>query len=211
MASKRLYFGCAAAMALAAASCSGEAPRGPSQEPKLSPTVEIAGVTLVPAEQEVRRECLSLTRRVGYSVPCPRLLPQSATPYWGRPTGNNEFFQAGIEALRRWVWLSVNFGHRPESDDHLVISAAPKRVDARHLIFTPKPYPAVGLEAAGRPRLRGGEARWFYVSAGESIYLGHTVLVWSERGRTYGVGFHGKGSEIRDLGLAIAQSIYFIS
>jgi hypothetical protein len=49
------------------------------------------------------------------------------------------------------------------------------------------------------------------VSAGESIYLGHTVLVWWERGRTYAVGFHGKGSETRELGLAVARSIYFIS
>jgi hypothetical protein len=210
MAWKRLSFACAV-IALAATACSSEAPRGPDKEPTLSPSVRVAGVTLVPAEQEVRRECLGLTRRVGYSVPCPRLLPESATPYWGQPTGNNEFFQAGIETLRRWVWLSVNFVHRSESDDHLVISAAPERVDARHLIFTPKPYPEVGLEAEGRIRIRGREARWFFVSAGESIYLGHTVLVWSEGGRTYGVGFHGKGSETRDLGLAVAQGIYFIS
>ena len=143
--------------------------------------------------------------------PLSSFAPRICDPYWGRPTGNNEFFQAGIETLRRWVWLSVNFVHRPASDDHLVISAAPKRVDARHLIFTPKPYPEVGLEADGRLLFRGREARRFYVSAGESIYLGRTVLVWSERARTYGVGFHGKGSGIRDLGLAVAQSVYFIS
>jgi hypothetical protein len=210
MAPNVLFVASAAAIALTA-SCSSEAPQGPNREPKRPFAVEVAGVTLVRAEPEVRRECLSLTRRVGYSVPCPRLLPEYATPYWGRPTGSDEFFQEGIETLRRWVWLSVNFVHRPEVDDHLVISAAPKKVGARRLIFTPKPYPGVKLEPEMRTRLRGREARWFYVSAGGSIYLGHTVLVWSEGGRTYGVGFHGQGTDIRKLGLAVARSIYFVS
>jgi hypothetical protein len=87
------------------------------------------------------------------------------------------------------------------------LSAAPTKVDARHLIFTPKPYPTAKLVVGGRLHFRGRIARWFYVSRGESIYLGHTVLVWSEQGHTYGVGFHGKGEVIRTLGLAIARSI----
>jgi hypothetical protein len=169
--------------------------------------VEIAGVRLVGAEQGVRDQCRSLAERVGYPLPCPRLLPEDATPYWGQPSGSDRFFQSGTARLRRWAWLSVNFVHRPESDDHLVISAAPTRVDARHLIFTPKPYPAAKLEVAGSVHFRGRIARWFYVRRGESIYLGHTVLVWSEQGRTYGVGLHGRGVTIRELGLGIARSI----
>jgi hypothetical protein len=204
MASSTRCLACLALIALVG--CSDETNRT-TPEAAGSPTVEIAGVTLVRPEPEVRDQCRSLAERVGYPLPCPRLLPQYATPYWGRPTGNDQFFQPGIGRLRRWVWLSVNFVHRPESDDHLVISAAPTRVDARHLIFTPKPYPEVALDAEGSASLRGRPAKWFYVSRGESIYLGHTVLVWSERGRTYGVGFHGKGKESRKLGFAIARSL----
>lgn len=207
MESKKLYIAWAAAVALAA-SCSISP--GSQRGTETTPLVEVAGVALVPADEEVHRECLALSRQVGYSLPCPRMLPEYATPYWGRPTGINEFFQAGNGSLRRWVWLSVNFVHRPETDDHLVISAAPTKVDARHLIFTPKPYPAVRLKAEGRLRFRGREATWFYVSQGETIYLGHTVLVWSERGRTYGVGFHGRGSAVRELGLAVARHLSFI-
>jgi hypothetical protein len=204
MASNARCLVCLALIALVG--CSGERDRT-TPEAARSPTVEIAGVTLVRPEQEVGDECRSLAERVDYPLPCPRLLPQYATPYWGRPTGNDKFFQPGIGPLRRWVWLSVNFVHRPEADDHLVISAAPTQVDARHLIFTPKPYPEVRLEEEGRVRFRGRVATWFYASQGESIYLGHTVLVWSEGGHTYAVGFHGKGKEIRKLGLAIARSL----
>jgi hypothetical protein len=191
---------------IALVGCSDEDDRK-TPETARSPPVEIAGLTLVRPEQEVRDQCRSLAERVGYPLPCPRLLPQYATPYWGRPNGNSEFFQSGADDLQRWVWLSVNFVGRSDTDAHLVLSAAPTKVDARHLIFTPKPYPAAKLAVGGRLSFRGRIARWFYVSRGESIYLGHTVLVWSEQGHTYGVGFHGKGEVIRTLGLAIARSI----
>jgi hypothetical protein len=206
MATKVPHFICLAVVTLTTA-CSHEAPRARNPKAVRPASVEIAGIKLVRAETAVGRECLDLARRVGYPLPCPRLLPEYATPYWGRPTGNNQFFQAGRAALRGWVTLSVNFVHSPETDDHLVISAAPKRVDARHLVFKPRPYPGAELRPAGHTRLHGREAKWFYVSQGESIYLGHTVLVWSEAGHTYAVGFHGRGTVIRELGLAVARRI----
>jgi hypothetical protein len=119
MASNARCLACLALIALVG--CSDETDRT-TPEAAGSPTVEIAGVTLVRPEPEVRDQCRSLAERVGYPLLCPRLLPQYATPYWGRPTGNDEFFQPGIGRLRRWVWLSVNLGIAPS---RMTISSSP--------------------------------------------------------------------------------------
>jgi hypothetical protein len=103
---------------IALVGCSGEDGRK-TPEAARSPTLEIGGVTLVRPEQEVRDQCRSLAERVGYPLPCPRLLPQYSTPYWGRPTGNSEFFQTSVDHLQRWVWLSVNFVRPSDTADHL--------------------------------------------------------------------------------------------
>lgn len=176
--------------------------------------VEVGGVTLVAAEPTVQEQCLETANFLAYPIPCPRLLPDGSqpTPVVGPLASSrfaDHFIHPGYRGFSRWVFMSVDF---PASnvEGHLVISGSPEKDEPRRFIYL-APVPSERVEVLGRAEFRRGESKWIYVpQSSSSIFGGHTVLVWSEGGHTYGVGFHGEGNRIRILNLAVAEHIAMV-
>lgn len=195
-----------------AAGCSGNG----SQEGSTAAddAVRVAGVTLVPVRGAVRSQCRTTARALGYGVPCPTLLPEGAqpTPVAGPLASSpfaDDFIHPGYRGFNRWAFLTVDF---PVDDleGHLVISAAPTPVDARHFAYL-EPTPGENVVVEGAFRFRGQRAEWVRVpQSSSSIFGGHTVLLWSKAGHSYGVGFHGVGTRVRELNRVVAAGVELI-
>lgn len=176
--------------------------------------VRVAGITLVPVSGELRRQCKTTARRLGYGVPCPGLLPEGAQPTPLPPDLRDSpfadyFIRPGFRGFSDWVVLTVYFPAQ-HLESHLVISASPRVVDGRHFAYL-EPAPSERVVIEGPQRLRGQRAQWVYVPpASSSSFGGHTILLWSSGGHTYGVGFHGRDLRIRELDLAVAESVEIV-
>jgi hypothetical protein len=143
------------------------------------------------------------------------LLPDNSTP---TPVGDpalrelpfaDEYVRPGFRGYRRWMFLTVEFPTATR-EGHLVISASPRPVDAPHFMSL-RPSSDDKLNRVERLRFRGrsGEVVRVLVSDG-SIFQRHTVLMWTEGGHTYGVGFHGLDKEAEDLNLEVASKIELV-
>lgn len=176
--------------------------------------VRVAGIKLVPVTEEVRGQCRTTARTLGYRVPCPTVLPEGArpTPVAGPLATSpfaDDFIHPGFRGFSRWAFLTVDFPAE-DLEGHLVISASPTIVDARHFAYL-EPAPGEDVVVESELRFRGQRAEWVRVpQSSSSIFGGHTVLLWSEEGHSYGVGFHGVGARVRELNRAIAEGMKLI-
>jgi hypothetical protein len=78
--------------------------------------------------------------------------------------------------------------------EHLVITASrrPLTNDAK-LVNGPAWYPQARVRPVGSVNIKGWRMRAVYVPPATndgSSFMHHVVLVWSNAGHTYGVGFH---------------------
>lgn len=187
---------------------------GMAGEPPGGGTPQIADVTLVSPPTVVWAQCKATARRVGYRIPCPTLLPEQAQPtrVVGPFAGSrfaSDFIHPVFGAFNRWVSLSVEFPSE-KIESHLVVVASPRVVSPRHFVYL-EPSPVDRATVVGTLRFRDGAAQWVFVPpSSSSIFGGHTVLLWSSDGHTYGVGFHGKGKVIRDLDRAVADGVRLV-
>src|SRR5205823_13455476 len=143
-------------------------------------------------------KCRVTARAVGYPVPCPTYVPaglavgSSTTPTGCLdvigPGGRPACGPAG-KSWRGWVVGTSDVGR-----DHLVITASPKPLtnDAK-LVNGPAWYPRARVRTVGWVNIKGWRMRAVYVPPATndgSAFMHHVVLVWSDAGHTYGVGFH---------------------
>jgi hypothetical protein len=152
----------------------------------------------VAAPQALFAKCRATARTVGYPVPCPTYIPAglavgSSTIPTGcldviGPGGRSACGPAG-KAWRGWVVGTSDVGR-----EHLVITASPRPLtnDAK-LVNGPAWYPRARVRPVGWVNIKGWRMRVVYVPPATndgSAFMHHVVLVWSDAGHTYGIGFH---------------------
>jgi hypothetical protein len=121
----------------------------------------------------------------------------------------DEYVRPGFRGYRRWMFLTVEFPTATR-EGHLVISASPHPVDALHFMSL-RPSSDDKLDRVERLRFRGSSTEVVRVLVSDgSIFQRHTVLMWTEGGHTYGVGFHGLDKETEDLNLEVASKIELV-
>jgi hypothetical protein len=75
-----------------------------------------------------------------------------------------------------------------------------------------RPSPHDRLAFGGSVRLRNRKARVDRVLVSDgSIFQRHTVILWTEKGHTYGVGFHDLDKDAQRLDLQVARSIRLVA
>jgi hypothetical protein len=193
------------------ASCSGEE----LEAAPTSPSSARSDIHFVQAPHEIQGQCRRTAKRLGYPVPCPRLLPDNSTP---TPIDDpalrelpyaDEYVRPGFRGYRRWMFLTVEFPTATR-EGHLVISASPQPVDAHHFMSL-RPSSDDKLDRVERLRFRGSSTEVVRVLVSDgSIFQRHTVLMWPEGGHTYGVGFHGLDKEAEGLNLEVASKIELV-
>jgi len=181
--------------------------------------IEILGphdVELVRAPAVVARQCRLTATRLGYPIPSPRRLPEGSRPTAVVDPGliglafADDYVRPGFRGYRRWAFLTVEFPSETR-EGHFVISVSPRIVDPLHFMSL-RPSPRDRLDLAGQVRRPNGKAQVVRVLTSEgSIFQRHTVLLWSEGGHIYGVGFHGLDEEARRLNLRVARSIRLVA
>jgi len=155
-------------------------------------------------------------RRLEYAVPCPSVLPRgsSPTPLTGRPDLQrlpyaDDYLRPGFGAYRRWTFLTVEFPSTVR-ESHLAVSAAPRPVDALHFVSL-APSSLHRVKRMTTLHFRGEQAEVVRVVVSDgSIFQDHTVLLWTEGGHTYGVGFHGLDAAAAKLNRVIADSLSLV-
>ena len=156
-------------------------------------------VTFVPRTVRLLRQCQRTARAVGYPVPCPTALPEglvgtavTAGPCRGYRSQLVGTACASIAAWRGWVFGSTQLG-TGRSFQHLVIQVAPRPVSYAEAVNGPTVTPGDHPEVGGPITIDHRRMRWLFVNPQTnpgSAFMGHVVLVWTEAGHTYAVGFH---------------------
>jgi hypothetical protein len=78
--------------------------------------------------------------------------------------------------------------------EHLMITASPRPLkNYAKLVNGPAWYPQARVRALGWVQIKGWRMRSVYVPPATndgSAFMHHVVLIWSDAGHTYGIGFH---------------------
>jgi hypothetical protein len=157
-----------------------------------------SGLHLVAAPSVLLWKCRATAHAVGYAIPCPTYIPSglaigSSTASTGcldviGPGGRPACGPAG-KSWRGWVVGTSNVGAQ-----HLAITASPRPLrNYAKLVNGPAWYPRARVRPLGWVKVNGRRMRAIYVPPATndgSMFMHHVVLVWSERGHTYGFGFH---------------------
>jgi hypothetical protein len=161
--------------------CSGRT----TANPETTQTTQAAGLRFVVAPSGVAAKCRATARAVGYPVPCPTRLPAGLGPEVIGAGGVG----GGAKSWRGWVVGSSN-----TDDQHLVITASPRPLtNYAKLVNGPAWYPKQRVRPLGWVRINGWKMRSVYVppvTNDGSAFMHHVVLIWTEGGHTYGLGFH---------------------
>jgi hypothetical protein len=145
-------------------------------------------------------QCERTARSVGYPVPCPSELPDGlvGTPVTAGPCRGYRFHLVGTPctatgaAWRGWVVGSTQLG-AGRSFQHLVIQVAPHPVGYAEAVNGPVVSAGERPEVGGLITIDGRQRRWLFVDPKTnpgSAFMGHVVLVWTQAGHTYAIGFH---------------------
>lgn len=173
--------------------------------------LEVGGVVLVPSSGAVRRQCERAARELGYAVPCPAMLPKGS--YSTPPIIEGcrlRLVGPGCFEWRRWLAGSIEFPSEVRVS-HLVIQGSPRPRSPARFVHGPAWWPGANVEVVGRYRVRGHLAHWIEVPDDSGAVLGgHLLLMWTERGHTYGIGFHGYDQGARALDLAVVRSLAMV-
>lgn len=177
----------------------------------------VRSVELARAAPSVATECQLTADAVGYSIPCPALLPMGMT---ATPTVHSCAFAvvaptgwAGCPTTHApgWVFGSSQVEVGPGIGDapfqHLVLQAAPRIVQSpSRAIDGPDVYPG-NVIPRGRVTMDDETMSWYFVPMDNpSAFRGHLILMWSESGHTYVCGFHSSGTS----GLARALDLELV-
>ena len=216
-------------VALTAAGC-GAGRRSHVGSPTANPApIEVGGQTLervVAANGKpstLARECARAAKGAAFPIACPAALPRGSNPFWGNGFSPGECAQgaSGTVRLRRWTWVGayVPIGARL---GHIVVASAPQVIDPRSFIYlvgTVEPRPSRRVKVAGKTMVRGHAAKYVHPSlnprfdprprVGGTVFMGHTVLIWTEHGHTYAIGIAGPRIHARSVEAAMARQLTF--
>ena len=159
-----------------------------------STTAQKAGLRFITAPRALLTKCRATARAVGYPVPCPTRIPAGLAVGSSAPTGCLDVIGPGgvggcAKSWRGWVVGTSNIGA-----EHLVITASPRPLtNYAKLVNGPAWYPHARVRALGWVQIKGWRMRAVYVPPATndgSAFMHHVVLIWSDAGHTYGIGFH---------------------
>jgi hypothetical protein len=177
----------------------------------------IEGVFLVASPPLMAAQCAATARRLGYTLACPALVPLGARPA-NSPSDNcprfgNPWVSQGCDGEASHEFSNLAW---PTSTriGHFVLIASNGIESPETIIYSPLRSNAhiAHISLHGSSRVQGHRAQWATVpEGGESAFGGHLVLVWSIGHHTYALGFHGTDKTARELDLAIAQTLRFVS
>jgi hypothetical protein len=180
----------------------------------------VAGVSFVPSSSLLLAACRTTAMKVGYAVPCPTRVPAHLVALGGTARCRIEIIGAACHlavsphSWRGWVvGSSVPSG----SDEHLVIQAAPTVIaDPAKAIDGPGWYRGASVKPLEIATLKGVTIRSYYVPPATndgSAFSGHVVMVWSQNGHTYAVGFHNIMGQhtTEQLNLALLHGIRLVT
>ena len=208
----RTICACALTAAIGCVGCRGSHV-GASSAPSLR-----LDLPFVRASAALRERCRLTARSVGYAVPCPTLVPRGLLPTSIAARPECRFEIVGTPPCphpgkwRGWVVGSSEVADR----QHLVINASPRPLtDDAKVVNGPAWYPGARVQTLGWVRVNGRKMREVYVPPATndgSAFMSHLVLIWTERGHTYAVGFHNLHGIQRTLRLdiALAQGIVLV-
>ena len=175
----------------------------------------VAGIPLVGVSSAVLRDCQSAADWLGYAVPCPQVLPLGSqpTPLPCVVTHCRRFIAPGTATAAgvRWAFGSIDF---PTSlrVGHLVIQASPRPEDVAPFIYVKPVSGYAGVVHVVRT-LRVGSRGYQVVLVPHTdggAFAGHTVLVWTAHGHTYGLGFHQHDAGALALDVAVVRSLLLV-
>lgn len=153
------------------------------------------GWRFVPAPPTLVAQCRATARAVGYAAPCPLRIPAGLAAT--QPTARcalDIVGPAGRGGCGGRIWSGWIVGSSAVFEQHLAITAAPTVIeDGARLVNGPGWVRGMHVRPLGTLRVNGWHVRAVFVppaSNGGSAFSGHVVLIWTARGRTYGVGFH---------------------
>jgi len=162
--------------------------------------VTVAGVTFAATSAHVRRECQETANTVGYTVPCPLMLPQGMKAFPQVHGCKLQIVTAagGPNCAASWRGWIVGDGEVQRYGgpplEHLALQGAPRIVaNPARAIDGPGMFPGSRVHAAGAITVAHRRMHWYSVPPDKnqgSAFAGHLVLVWNSRGHTYAYGFH---------------------
>jgi hypothetical protein len=208
-------------VALIATGCWGGGDSHQGAQQRVSAAV--SGVELLPALR-VKGMCLEAAGRVGFPIACPAVLPRGSHPFWATGFGRGECDpgSCGPVRLPRWTWVGTYFP-TGRGLGHVVVASVPHVIDPHqfvYLIGTITPHRSRRVEVVAKTTVRGHAAEYVRPSlnprldppprVGGIVFMGQTVLIWSEHGRTYAVGVAGRRIGARAVEAAIARRLNFV-
>jgi hypothetical protein len=147
------------------------------------------GLRFVVAPSSVRTTCRATARAVGYAVPCPTHIPAGL-----ETTGSLDVVGPGGVGGAAKSWRGWVVGSSNTEGQHLVITASPRPLtNYAKVVNGPAWYPRARVRALGWVNINGWRMRSVYVppvTNDGSAFMHHVVLIWTDGGHTYGIGFH---------------------
>jgi hypothetical protein len=217
-----LFVVSALVVALAATGCWGG---GDSHRKTQQPVgTTTTGVLLVPVAQ-LKGMCLRAASRARFPIACPAALPRGSHPFWatGFSRGECDLGSCGPVSLPRWTWVGTYFPI-DRGLAHVVVASVPREIDPQrfvYLIGTIRPHRSHRVVVAAETTVRGNPAKYVHPSlnprldppprVGGVVFMGQTVLIWTELGRTYAVGVAGHRIGARAIEAAIARRLNFVT
>ncbi len=183
-----------------------------------------SGVKLVPIPR-LKGMCLQAASQVRFPIACPAALPRGSRPFWatGFSRGECDPGSCGPVRLPRWTWVGTYFPI-DRGLAHVVVASVPQEIDPQrfvYLIGTIRPHRSQRVLVAAETTVRGHPAKYVHPSlnprldppprVGGVVFMGQTVLIWTEHGRTYAVGVGGHRISARAIEAAIARKLNFVT
>jgi hypothetical protein len=187
------------------------------------PGTTVGRVKLVPVAR-LKGMCLQAAARVGFPIACPAVFPSGSHPFWatGFSRGECDPGSCGPVRLPRWTWVGTYFPI-DRGLGHVVVASVPHVIDPHrfvYLIGTIRPHRSRRVEVVGKTTVTGYAAEYVRPSlnprldppprVGGIVFMGQTVLIWSEHGRTYAVGIAGRQIRARAVEAALARRLNFV-
>ena len=153
------------------------------------------GLQWLHASRSFVAQCRATARAVGYPVPCPWRVPKGLLAYGGRPDCPLGIISPGRQCPNTAIsWKGWVVGSSTTSDQHLVLTASPTRLDNHAKVVNgPAWYPRARVKPIAWVTINGWRMRAVFVPEATndgSAFAHHVVLVWTVGHHTYGVGFH---------------------